>query len=183
VRFRTALSKNAACAPAASTAASATTMSAINQRTEGGRLTTDNRTSPYSVVCHPSSQPDEPSNLPRTFGELAERQGIAVLTRRDRKVGQVRLLHSPPLCFPRRSNLSGTNPPAVRASSPMAEAAASNPAQWAFKSPLAHQTDCSVRQAAKGIGPTHRHSGVQILDGAPPFAREPEKRRRRPITV
>jgi SEC-C motif-containing protein len=31
------------------------------------------------------------------FGELAERQGIAVLTRRDRKVGQVRLLHSPPL--------------------------------------------------------------------------------------
>jgi hypothetical protein len=29
-------------------------------------------------------------------GELAERQGIAVLTRRDRKVGQVRLLHSPP---------------------------------------------------------------------------------------
>jgi hypothetical protein len=30
-------------------------------------------------------------------GELAERQGIAVLTRRDRKVAQVRSLHSPPL--------------------------------------------------------------------------------------
>jgi hypothetical protein len=31
-------------------------------------------------------------------GELAERQGIAVLTRRDLRVGQVRLLHSPPVC-------------------------------------------------------------------------------------
>jgi hypothetical protein len=30
------------------------------------------------------------------YGELAERQGIAVLTRRDLRVGQVRLLHSPP---------------------------------------------------------------------------------------
>jgi hypothetical protein len=30
------------------------------------------------------------------YGELAERQGIAVLTRRDRKVAQVRSLHSPP---------------------------------------------------------------------------------------
>jgi hypothetical protein len=30
------------------------------------------------------------------IGELAERQGIAVLTRRDRKVAQVRSLHSPP---------------------------------------------------------------------------------------
>ena len=29
-------------------------------------------------------------------GELAERQGTAVLTRRDLRVGQVRLLHSPP---------------------------------------------------------------------------------------
>src|SRR5262249_52748983 len=33
------------------------------------------------------------------FGELAERQGIAVLTRRDRKVAQVRSLHSPPSHF------------------------------------------------------------------------------------
>src|SRR5712691_2422958 len=32
-----------------------------------------------------------------TNGELAERQGTAVLTRRDLRVGQVRLLHSPPL--------------------------------------------------------------------------------------
>jgi hypothetical protein len=32
------------------------------------------------------------------YGELAERQGIAVLTRRDLRVGQVRLLHSPPIC-------------------------------------------------------------------------------------
>jgi hypothetical protein len=31
------------------------------------------------------------------YGELAERQGIAVLTRRDLRVGQVRLLHSPPV--------------------------------------------------------------------------------------
>jgi hypothetical protein len=31
-----------------------------------------------------------------TNGELAERQGTAVLTRRDLRVGQVRLLHSPP---------------------------------------------------------------------------------------
>src|SRR3978361_1786979 len=31
------------------------------------------------------------------YGELAERQGIAVLTRRDLRVGQVRLLHSPPI--------------------------------------------------------------------------------------
>src|SRR6266545_3199389 len=31
------------------------------------------------------------------YGELAERQGTAVLTRRDLRVGQVRLLHSPPL--------------------------------------------------------------------------------------
>jgi hypothetical protein len=29
------------------------------------------------------------------YGELAERQGIAMLTRRDLRVGQVRLLHSP----------------------------------------------------------------------------------------
>jgi hypothetical protein len=36
------------------------------------------------------------SNPAEGSGELAERQGIAVLTRRDRKVGQVRLLHSPP---------------------------------------------------------------------------------------
>ena len=40
------------------------------------------------VTCHP----DHP------YGELAERQGIAVLTRRDLRVGQVRLLHSPPIC-------------------------------------------------------------------------------------
>jgi hypothetical protein len=66
VRLRTTLSKNAACAPAASTAASATTMSAINRRTEDGRPTTDDRAGPSSVVCHPSSQPDEPSALPRT---------------------------------------------------------------------------------------------------------------------
>ena len=33
---------------------------------------------------------------PICFGELAEWQGIAVLTRRDRKVAQVRSLHSPP---------------------------------------------------------------------------------------
>src|SRR6202161_4373692 len=32
-----------------------------------------------------------------TYGALAERQGIALLTRRDLRVGQVRLLHSPPL--------------------------------------------------------------------------------------
>src|SRR5262245_22141314 len=32
-----------------------------------------------------------------TNGELAERQGTAMLTRRDLRVGQVRLLHSPPL--------------------------------------------------------------------------------------
>jgi hypothetical protein len=32
-----------------------------------------------------------------TNGELAERQGTAVLTRRDLRVGQVRLLHSPPM--------------------------------------------------------------------------------------
>src|SRR5689334_15053992 len=32
-----------------------------------------------------------------TNGELAERQGTAVLTRRDLRVGQVRLLHSPPI--------------------------------------------------------------------------------------
>src|SRR5271154_1278512 len=32
-----------------------------------------------------------------TYGELAERQGIALLTRRDLRVGQVLLLHPPPL--------------------------------------------------------------------------------------
>jgi hypothetical protein len=32
-----------------------------------------------------------------TCGELAERQGTAMLMRRDLRVGQVRLLHSPPL--------------------------------------------------------------------------------------
>ena len=72
----TPVSKSAACAPAASTATSATITSAISESEVRGRTTES---------CQGS-------------GELAERQGIAVLTRRDRKVGQVRLLHSPPLC-------------------------------------------------------------------------------------
>ena len=72
----TPVSKSAAYAPAASTATSATITSAISESEVRGRTTES---------CQGS-------------GELAERQGIAVLTRRDRKVGQVRLLHSPPLC-------------------------------------------------------------------------------------
>src|SRR5262249_57224772 len=48
------------------------------------------------------------SLLKLDHGELAERQGIAVLTRRDRKVAQVRFLHSPPprlrACRPPSSN-------------------------------------------------------------------------------
>ena len=44
-----------------------------------------------SRVCRNSTQ----------VGELAERQGTAMLTRRDLRVGQVRLLHSPPIfCSP-----------------------------------------------------------------------------------
>ena len=40
------------------------------------------------------------------FGELAERQGIAVLTRRDLRVGQVRLLHSPPIALRQSAGLA-----------------------------------------------------------------------------
>jgi hypothetical protein len=45
---------------------------------------------------------------PTTYGELAERQGTAMLTRRDFRVGQVRLLHSPPLFFAARCGRSST---------------------------------------------------------------------------
>ena len=46
-------------------------------------------------------------------GELAERQGIAVLTRRDRKVAQVRSLHSPPTLRPAQQASAGA-PAAAR---------------------------------------------------------------------
>jgi hypothetical protein len=51
---------------------------------------------PPSKRMHAGSNPAESPIT--TYGELAERQGIAVLTRRDLRVGQVRLLHSPPIC-------------------------------------------------------------------------------------
>src|SRR5215470_12047042 len=98
VRLGTALSKNAACAPAASTAASATTTSAISSATGYGPLRVlgsgaiGGAADSDSAGCRfEPCLPNHPGS-----GELAERQGIAVLTRRDRKVGQVRLLHSPP---------------------------------------------------------------------------------------
>src|SRR5205085_11917988 len=50
------------------------------------------------------------------FGELAERQGIAVLTRRDRKVAQVRSLHSPPAFAPCGRQGSASHPRARRLS-------------------------------------------------------------------
>src|ERR1700692_4360142 len=50
---------------------------------------------PSSKRMHAGSNPAESSIT--KYGELAERQGIAVLTRRDLRVGQVRLLHSPPI--------------------------------------------------------------------------------------
>ena len=52
---------------------------------------------PPSKRMHAGSNPAESSFT--KSGELAERQGIAVLTRRDLRVGQVRLLHSPPTHF------------------------------------------------------------------------------------
>ena len=111
VRLGTSVSKNAACAPAASTAANGTITCAIRAPTThaagprprcrlgsgaiGGAADSDSAGCRFDP-CLP--------NQSTTAGELAERQGIAVLTRRDRKVRQVRLLHSPPSCFALRAS-------------------------------------------------------------------------------
>jgi hypothetical protein len=121
VRLGTALSRNAACAPAASTAAGGIITSAINSRggprpvaslgsgAIGGAADSDsagcrfdpclpNHPASRCALCRMPSEALAEEGSPTILapGELAERQGIAVLTRRDRKVGQVRLLHSPP---------------------------------------------------------------------------------------
>ena len=55
---------------------------------------------------------------------------------------------------------------------------------WSFASSnlAARTTSRSRRQADKGIGPTHRHSGVRIPAGVPTTGRESEWRGPRPIT-
>ena len=56
------------------------------------------RRSPLGASAPPDTRAGRDDGIERNriFGELAERQGTAVLTRRDLRVGQVRLLHSPP---------------------------------------------------------------------------------------
>jgi hypothetical protein len=159
VRLGTALSRSAACAPAASTAASGTIMFAIDSRggprpvaslgsgAIGGAVDSDSAGCRFDP-CLPNHPASRFAGCARSqgFGELAERQGIAVLTRRNRKVGQVRLLHSPP-------NSCVT--------SPTAEAMRSDRIQSEFKSPVTHHpaSRCALRRmpsealAEEGICP------------------------------
>lgn len=71
--------------------------STVVAREGGNPVNTDRRCSinNASVLCDYRM----PLWQARQHGELAERQGTAVLTRRDLRVGQVRLLHSPPVSF------------------------------------------------------------------------------------
>lgn len=90
--------------------------------------------------------------LPRApVGELAERQGIAVLTRRDRKVGQVRLLHSPP-------DHAGI---AQRQSRGLPNR------RSRVRSPLPAPLSSRLRLAEQDPGPSNRSTRVRIPQAAP----------------
>jgi hypothetical protein len=92
------------------------------------------------------------------FGELAERQGTAVLTRRDLRVGQVRLLHSPPM--PDAHVAQSDNVPDYESG------------RWRFESSRAHHFGHSLRApcsaaCAEGLG-----YFVEKSQPRPPLARQ-----------